>query len=95
MKIILLMSVISSSIGVKVWHLFPMSGLLKVALCCFFSGLSIFFLIRISLWPNIQLLNLMIGFLLYSVLVWALGKRMGINYIRVIQPVIKKFFRNE
>ena len=91
MKIILLMSVISSSIGVKVWHLFPMSGLLKVALCCFFSGLSIFFLTRISILPNLQFLFLMIKFVTYSVVVWALGKRMGINYVSLILPVIKKY----
>lgn len=92
-KIILMMDIVSTSIGVKIGNLFPTHALIKTFICCLTAGIFTDFIAHQLPWNEMKLLYLVVSFVLYSLITLLFGKWMNIDFYRVIKPITNNIFR--
>lgn len=91
-KIFLMMNLVAHTIHVKFITLFPFKQLLSVFACCVFSGAVSYFVV-ICMGVSNLLIVLIIGFLLFAIFCYLLGRIMKIDYLEVIRPLTSKLIK--
>ena len=92
-KILLMMKIVADAIGTPIWSLFPVRKLSSTFASCLSAGALVFFIIRLIPLQFSELPVLIIGFTLYAVIVYFLGKIMKVDYLDVIRPLTDKYFK--
>lgn len=94
-KIYIMVRFISSYIGVKPLQLFPVVRLAQIFLTNFFSAVVVMLLNAYIHVSEVKIVTLFLTFFTFAILSFLLGRLFSINYIDVIEPVLKKFIHNK
>lgn len=93
LKILIMMKIVSGSLKISFWRLFPFKQMLSTLLCCIISALVSYYVVVCFPLPESRLLNLVIGFTIFATIVFTLGRWMRIDFLDVVRPITSKFIK--
>lgn len=91
LRIYLMVHFISKYMEVNPWQLFPIKKLGLTFLTCTFSAAIAFFANEFIFCFNQKIITLIITFVIFSIAAFLLGRIFSINYLVVVEPILKKF----
>lgn len=93
LKIFIMMKIVSGALKIRFWQLFPYRQMLSTLLCCVVAAVISYYTVFFLPLPESRLLNLIIGFSLFAIIVFALGRLMKIDFMSVARPITSKFIK--